>query len=677
MSLCQDIFRAFFVKRDANIIDAAGKKGIQFLSSSPVFHRRQIRLLKNCYIEVIVLGGMRKKRKRGWRFPAFDLQKVSGAFRSRTLSIVLFYFALSLLATFPLIFYMKSSIVGDYEGDMWKHIWGFWWIKDSILGSAVFPIKTYLLNWPYGGSLFFADPVDAVLSIPLQMVFGLSVSYNIMVLYNLTLGGVGAYFLSYYFIRNRATALISGCIYGYSPYVLAYSVSSGVSETLNIGYIPLFILFFIKTTEEESIKNPIIAALFLFIVSFACWYYGIFTIIFAFLWFVYRFYFHFLRESGVFRMGEKRAFSIFFNKYKSVLFRVALVFIISGILIYPPAKAFKGALESPDNIISPERAKVRAPRNFDEYLGRHFYNFTRLSDLIKPGKSSALFTTTLDKLCRVSFIGFTVLFLTILGCRRGFREKRRDIKFWTLSAIFFLILSLGPYIHFTQNIYISSIMSPPYMLMYNLFPAFDQIAIPFRFVLLFILSCSILSAFGADKIFERYSSQADKILFLLIVFILVEFFILSPAPYPIPRSPSKIPDLYHQLGRMPGDFAILQFPAERGNSELLHGEYFYYQTAHKKKIPYRTSATFTTSFMSDHLITFLHQISKRNRSPWVPQMRTLARSARKLKAQNFKYIIIHDNFLKPGQSKNYRMYLTALFGEPMLFKPGISVYEIK
>src|SRR5688500_2831508 len=95
--------------------------------------------------------------------------------------VVLLYVVFALVVTWPLVLHLDDAVIGDMQSDVWKHLWGFWWVKQCLFEKGVLPLYTHLLNYPYGGSLFFIDPLGAVLSLPLQMVLPLGVAYNLIV----------------------------------------------------------------------------------------------------------------------------------------------------------------------------------------------------------------------------------------------------------------------------------------------------------------------------------------------------------------------------------------------------------------------------------------------------------------------------------------------------------------
>lgn len=203
-----------------------------------------------------------------------------------TLFSLFMYSVFSLIYTYPLVLHLNKLVVGDLEGDMWKHLWGFWWVKKRIFEDKVLPLFTSILNYPYGGNLFFIDPLGALLSIPLQSVFPIHVVYNLLILINLTFGAFCAYLLAGYFVKNKAAAFYSGAVYAFTAYMLAY-LTSGVSETFNIAWMPLFLYFFVRFLNENSESLAILAGLTLFMSVLGSFYYGSFTTLIGMFYFFY------------------------------------------------------------------------------------------------------------------------------------------------------------------------------------------------------------------------------------------------------------------------------------------------------------------------------------------------------------------------------------------------------
>ncbi len=198
----------------------------------------------------------------------------------------LLYVVLALIFTFPLVLNFNTYLIGDMESDIWKHVWGMWWTRLHLVELGTLPLSTHLLNAPYGGALFFIDPLNALISVPLQYFWDMRIVYNLMVLFNLVLAAVGAFSLTRYLSGNRYAAFVGGVIYAFSAYMGAY-INSGVTEAINIGWIPIFALFFIRMVRRNSKADAVRAAVFFSCTTMGSWYYGSFCVLLGFFYYVY------------------------------------------------------------------------------------------------------------------------------------------------------------------------------------------------------------------------------------------------------------------------------------------------------------------------------------------------------------------------------------------------------
>lgn len=196
------------------------------------------------------------------------------------ISVFFLYFIFALVFTWPLVLNMNNFIAGNPLGEMWSHVWGMHWLKTGYLQHGAFPFHTDSLNYPYGGDIFFIDPLNGLLSIPVQMIASLCFTYNFLLILNLAFGAFACFLLSDYFLRNRYAAFYSGAAYSFSAYYLSV-VSTGTSEAFNIGWIPMFLLLLCKTLREKKLIFAVYAGIVLFITVFSNFYYAEFTLMFT------------------------------------------------------------------------------------------------------------------------------------------------------------------------------------------------------------------------------------------------------------------------------------------------------------------------------------------------------------------------------------------------------------
>lgn len=102
-------------------------------------------------------------------------------------------------------------------------------------------------------------------------------AFNLLLLLHLVLGAWSAFLLTWEVTRQREPALVAGVVYGFSPYVLSFSLGSGVSETAFLFPLPLLLLFALRTIRRPGWANPLITALLLLLQGFAAWSYGIYA----------------------------------------------------------------------------------------------------------------------------------------------------------------------------------------------------------------------------------------------------------------------------------------------------------------------------------------------------------------------------------------------------------------
>jgi hypothetical protein len=177
--------------------------------------------------------------------------------------IVIAYVILTIIFTYPVFF---SDIQVPGGGDTYFYLWDLWWFRTALLDFSN-PYFTPYLFHPTGLNLAFSavTPFNALLSIPLQSIFGLIRTYNILFLISFIIAGYGTYKLTRYLTGNSQAAFIAGLIFMFSPYHFAHSL--GHLNLTSIEWIPFYVLYFLKTINEKNVKNAIYSAFFLLLVA--------------------------------------------------------------------------------------------------------------------------------------------------------------------------------------------------------------------------------------------------------------------------------------------------------------------------------------------------------------------------------------------------------------------------
>ena len=191
------------------------------------------------------------------------------------------YLALALVLVFPVLGAPTRLALGHPGNDVWNHVWGYAWIADELARGEL-PIHTDALGWPRGGSLWFIDIFNAVLTLPVQWVAGPVAAYNASYLLNFWLCGFGAWLLARGVLRDEGAprswaggvplrnatsgpawppdpaALLAGVAYMTTPHFLAQAYN-GISETLAAGWLPLAVLAMRGAVRAPSARRGALA----------------------------------------------------------------------------------------------------------------------------------------------------------------------------------------------------------------------------------------------------------------------------------------------------------------------------------------------------------------------------------------------------------------------------------
>ena len=122
--------------------------------------------------------------------------------------VLLAYLFLSLVLTWPMVAQFATHVPGDGIDDP-ALAWNLWWVKHSLVDQPQNPFACDWQFWPIGINLAFytLTILNGLLSVPLQVTFGIIPAYNILLLSSFVLSGLGAYLLCLDFLRRETRGL--------------------------------------------------------------------------------------------------------------------------------------------------------------------------------------------------------------------------------------------------------------------------------------------------------------------------------------------------------------------------------------------------------------------------------------------------------------------------------------
>jgi hypothetical protein len=558
---------------------------------------------------------------------------------------------LAVLITWPLVMDPNSGLIGHPGNDTWNHAWGMWWIGDGLANRGGLPTHTGLLNYPDGGSLFFIDTFNALWTAPFQRLFGLPFAYNLAVLMGVAWTAFGAWTLGYYVSRDKAAATVTAVAFGCNAHLLGQTYN-GITETVNAGWIPLFLLALLKLLDRPSWKRGAWMGIFFGLCALSNFYYGLFCMLLGVVVLIHR---------GM-RDGRQ-------VRWKGFFAASMLGGVIAVILVLPVLLLLSSTMSQSNAMVS------RDPQFVWDSLMNH--NYTDVVGFFRPGKvySPDLKAEYGEELIIVTYLGWVVMGL--VGLCLGLHRRRRELSLWLIMTVVFLVFALGPYLHLgsSEAVQIGGRPIPlPFLAFFEAFPLFSRISHPFRFVVPALLAMSILAGMGSRLLLRGFSTRRRWWgTGAICAAICGEILLASPAVWPIPRSSAAIPDVYSQLE----EGAVLDLPISVPNLE--RGVYTYYQTAHGLPSPYGLNEPVPGRLRQNRLTDFLLYLEV-GRALSLPRQLPdleLALGAQLLRAQGYRYIVMHKKLYTQPKAQMIQSVLEGLFGPPTeTLKDGVALFEI-
>ena len=182
----------------------------------------------------------------------------------------LVYAICAIVITWPLATSPDTLVAGGARSDALNSIWNLWFAHRGVARGEL-PIYTDLLDPPTGGRIAIADPLNAVLGLPLVHVFGPVAAYAVLVVGHLWLAGFAAHLLGR---RLGGGGWVAGFGFQWAPILLSH-VHNGSSEAVSAGMIPLALLAVVEATERGGLGRMAVAGFGLFVVAVSGWYAGV------------------------------------------------------------------------------------------------------------------------------------------------------------------------------------------------------------------------------------------------------------------------------------------------------------------------------------------------------------------------------------------------------------------
>jgi len=562
--------------------------------------------------------------------------------------------ALAIGLTWPVVLHLDSLLIGHPGNDTWNHVWGYWWVAQS-LSEGSWPGHTNLLSYPTGGTLYFIDTAQVVLFYPVIKLWGPSVAFNLVLIFGIALSAFSAWLLTRHLTGDGIAAGMALVVYGASPHLLGQAYN-GISETVCAGWLPLTLYCLLRLMERPSWPGAVALGLVSGLCMLTSWYYGLFAALGGLILLIWH--------------GSRQPYVV---DWRPLVPRALLSLGIAGAMVWPAFRAFQSSLGAEDALVS------RDPEFVEASLLNH--NITDVVAFVHPTKTASpdLFALYGEELLIVIYIGWTGLLFA--GAALVWSRRRKRIAPWLWLGVLFGLFSLGPYLNVGGEYleYNGRKIPLPFLALYKALPIFDRISHPFRFVIGLNLAVGVVASVGFRHLLRNQSATRQLQLMVGVMgLVLLETRLGSPASIPIPSSDGRIPEAYTQMLDDTVDGAVLDIPLTVPNLE--RAVYVWYQSEHGRPVPWGLNDPMPERLLDNRLVMTLIGMEASRAwylPPQIPQLDILV-STRSLARQGYRYIVVHRDLYPFFKARKVEALLTGAIGEPEVWpEDGLLVYTLE
>ncbi|MGB0386819.1 MAG: interleukin-like EMT inducer domain-containing protein [Ardenticatenaceae bacterium] len=177
------------------------------------------------------------------------------------------YFVLALLLWWPLPEKIMTHVPGSdtWAFDEYTFVWNIWWFRHALLDLGVNPLHSDYIFHPLGIDLvlYTYNILNALIALPLLDWLGPVLTSNLILIGMTVLSGWGTWLLVRWLLARRlgavgvsshAAAWGAGLLYAFGAYRAIYA-AIGHYDMVSTGFIPLFVLFFLKTFWGRDVRR--------------------------------------------------------------------------------------------------------------------------------------------------------------------------------------------------------------------------------------------------------------------------------------------------------------------------------------------------------------------------------------------------------------------------------------
>ncbi len=541
---------------------------------------------------------------------------------------------------------MGRRVVSGPDTEVWPFLWGRYWMARS-LAEGQLPLRTNLLDFPAGGTLWVKDPVAFLLTLPVQLVAGIPAAFTACGLLLFTLSGVGFFLLARMLGAGRWIAITAGLTFAFCPHALGEAYNAN-TEAFAGGWCALWLWAMLRTARRPrpgavALAGLILAGLFVTNQYFAL---AMAVVSGPLLW---------LDLRG--RVGRRRS-----------LLAVGAAVLLGLALFAPVAWVIHGAISATDKLNTlPAQVPLKVPNVSDL---KHLV--LPLSALSGPGTLGAPFQDLI-------YPGFLLAALALAAPWLGPRGPWR----WVFPGLglFFLVLSLGPALMVDGQL-VTAGGEPvrlPWAYLVSGKPLVGNMSLPHRMAIpagLFFSLGLAWSAGGLARRLQRRGPRWAAAAPALAVVALLEILLYPPYRVPLATVEADRPAHARLLAALPARGAVLNLPLQSHHHTLRR--YMWWQAVHGR--PIAASLRHSSHPTAARRDVWLRQLADFEKYGNRPLPGADVDAGRRLAAMGFGFVVFHQRRwarLFPQQDgPAWRGTLTRSLGRGVALADGAVVFAL-
>ena len=176
--------------------------------------------------------------------------------RQQVACALLAYVLLATLQTWPLARQLSTHLTGPPSGDTGVYVWNTWVFRHELVEHGQSPFRTssiFALSPEADLSLhnytLFAD----LLAVPLQPLFGVVATFNLVYMANVALCGFGMFLLARRLTNRPLESWLAGAMFACAPFLVARSTAH--FSLVAAAPLPLFMYWLDRTWETRRMRD--------------------------------------------------------------------------------------------------------------------------------------------------------------------------------------------------------------------------------------------------------------------------------------------------------------------------------------------------------------------------------------------------------------------------------------